>query len=228
MAARSQGSCRYCQERQLDAPGLFSLHFLVSAPELQRLWPMEALPSTESNDQLLDAAITILAKHGVAGLTHQAVDQESGSARGTTASHYATQRELLEAAAYRMVLVDSLELAGFRASAAGIAAVVERTFTPDGRRRLLARLELFLYAARNPDFVTMHWARDLFAAGAEAHVKIAGAKLPRMAAEAVITIVDGLSLHDFVTQRMTHRERFALVRRMLRGLLDQPKGGERL
>lgn len=189
---------------------------------------MEALPSSDSNDTLLDAAITILAKRGVAGLTHRAVDEESGCAHGTTASQYATQRELLEAAAYRMVLLDSLELTGFRASAAGIAAVVERTFTADGRRRLLARLELFLYAARNPDFVTMHWARDMFAAGAEAHVKIAGAKLPRMAAEAVITIVEGLSLHDFVTQRMTHRDRFALIRRMLRGVLDEPKGDDRL
>ncbi|HET8937052.1 MAG TPA: hypothetical protein VFN67_26600 [Polyangiales bacterium] len=189
---------------------------------------MEAQPSTDSNDQLLDAAITILAKHGIAGLTHHAVDEASGCARGTTASRYATQRELLEAAAYRMVLVDALELTGFRASAAGIAAVVERTFSPDGRRRLLARLELFLYAARNPDFMTMHSARDIFAAGAEAHIKIAGAKAPRMAAEAVIAIVDGLSLHDLVTQRMTHRERFALIRRMLRGVLDQPNGGDRL
>jgi hypothetical protein len=188
---------------------------------------MEALPSPESNDHLLDAAITILAKRGVAGLSHQAVDEEAGSAIGTTASRYATQRELIDAAAYRMVLLDSLELTGFRASAAGIAAVVERTFTPDGRRRLLARLELFLYAARNPDFVTMHWARDMFAAGAEAHMKIAGAKLPRMAAEAVITIVEGLSLHDIVTQRMSHRDRFALIRRLLRGVLDH-KGGERL
>jgi hypothetical protein len=182
---------------------------------------MEAQPSSETNDQLLDAAITILAKRGVAGLTHQAVDEESGCARGTSASQYATQRELIEAAAYRMVLVDALELTGFRASAAGIAAVVERTFTPDGRTRLLARMELFLYAARNPDFVTMP-------AGAEAHVKIAGAKLPRMAAEAVITIVDGLSLHDFVTQRMTHRERFALIRRLLQGFLEEPKGSDRL
>ena len=189
---------------------------------------MEALHSSDSNDSLLDAAITILAKHGVAALTHKAVDDESGCAQGTAASHYATQRELLEAAAYRMVLLDSLELTGFRASAAGIAAVVERTFTPDGRRRLLARLELFLYAARNPDFVTMHSARDLFAAGAEAHMKIAGTKLPRMAAEAVITIVEGLSLHDFVTARMTHRDRFSLIRRMLRGFLNEPKTGDRL
>jgi hypothetical protein len=106
--------------------------------------------------------------------------------------------------------------------------VVERTFSPDGRRRFLARLELFLYAARNPDFVTMHWARDAFSAGAEAHVRIAGARLPRLAAEAVITIVEGLSLHDFVRPRMSHRDRFALIRRMLQGFLDDPKGGHRL
>lgn len=189
---------------------------------------MDALPTHDPNDPILDAAITLLATAGVAGLTHSAIDQVLGLASGTTLSRYATQRELLEAAAYRMVFLDALELNSFRPSATGIAAVIERRFTPEGRKHFLARLELVLYAARNPDFVTMHWARDLFSAGAEAHMRIAGALLPRLAAEAVIAIVEGLSLHDLVSPRMSPRDRFSLIRRALHGFLEASKGRDRL
>jgi AcrR family transcriptional regulator len=189
---------------------------------------MEALPSHNSDDLILDAAIAVLATRGVAGLTQAAVDEELKCTSGTTATHYKTVRKLLEATANRLVLVDSLELASFRASAAGIAAVIERRFTPDGRQRLLARLELVLYAARNPDFVTMHWARDMIAAGAEAHMRIAGARTPRLAAEAVIAVVEGLSLHGFVTARMPRRDRFALIRRVLQGFFAETKARDRL
>jgi DNA-binding transcriptional regulator YbjK len=190
--------------------------------------PMEALPTHDQNGPILDAAIALLATHGITGLRHAAIDEALGLAAGTTLSRYATVRELIEAAAYRMVLLDALQLNGFRPSAAGIAAVVERRFSPEGRKHLLARLELTLYAARNPDFVTMHWARDMFAAGAEAHMRIAGASVPRLAAEAVIAIVEGLSLHDFVSPRMAPRDRFRLIRRALHGYLEASKGRDRL
>jgi len=189
---------------------------------------MDALLSLDSDDQILDAAIAVLAARGVAGFTQAAVDEELGCAPGVTATHYALVRELLEATARRLVLVDSLELAGFRASAAGIAALVERRLTPDGRKRWLARLELMLYAARTPDFVTLHWAREMIAAGAEAHMRIAGARAPRLAAEAVIAIVEGLSLHAFIAPRLPPRERFALIRRVLHGFLPEVKGRARL
>jgi hypothetical protein len=180
---------------------------------------MEALPNHDQNDELLDAAITIIAKDGIARLDAEAVDQALGLLPGTTVARYATQRELIEAAAYRMVFLDSLELNGFRPSAAGIAAVIERRFTPAGRKHFIARLELVLYAVRNPEFVTMHWARDLFAAGAEAHMRIAGARLPPVAAEAVIAIVEGLSLHDLISPRMDRKTRVGLLRQVLVGLL---------
>lgn len=189
---------------------------------------MEALPTNDSNDAILDAAIAILARRGIAGLSHAAVDDAVGLPAGTTQSRYDTQRALIEAAAYRMVLLDALELQSFRASAAGIAAVIERRFTPEGRKHFLARLELLLHTARNPDFATMHSARELFAAGAEAHMQVAGARLPRLAAEAVIAIVDGLSLHDLVSPRMPSRERHSLIRRALHGFLEASKGRNRL
>lgn len=189
---------------------------------------MEALPTHDPNDRILDAAISILATRGIAGLDHAAIDEALGLAIGTTRNRYSTQRGLLESAAYRMVLLDSLQLNSFRPSAAGIAAVIERRFSPEGRKHFLARLELVLYAARNPDFVTMHWARDMFAAGVEAHMRIAGARMPRLAAEAVIAIIEGLSLHDFVSPRMAARDRFSLVRRALHGYLEASKGRDRL
>lgn len=189
---------------------------------------MEALPTQDQNDSLLDAAIALLATHGITGLNHAAIDEALGLAPGTALSRYATVRELLEAAAYRMVFLDALQLNGFRPSATGIAAVIERGFSPEGRKHFLARLELILYAARNPDFVTMHWARDMFAAGAEAHMRIADARVPRLAAEAVIAIVEGLSLHDFISPRMAPRDRFKLIRRALHGFLEASKGRDRL
>jgi DNA-binding transcriptional regulator YbjK len=190
---------------------------------------MEALPSRDDPDiPILDEAISILANRGIAGLSHAAIDQALSLPLGTTLGRYGTQRELLDAAANRMVFLDALQMNSFRGSAAGIATVIERRFAPEGRKHLLARLELVLYAARNPDFVTMHWARDMFAAGAEAHMRIAGARMPRLAAEALIAIVDGLSLHDLVSPRMGHRNRFALIRRVLHGFLEASKGRDRL
>lgn len=189
---------------------------------------MEAQPSHDPNDPILDAAITILATRGVAALTHTAVDETLSLAPGTTLSLYPTPRELLEAAAYHMVLLDAQLLNGFRPSAAGIAAVIERRSAPEGRKHFLARLELILHAARNPDFVTMHWARDLFAAGIEAHMRLASARVPRLAAEAVIALVDGLSLHELVSPHMAQRDRFTLLRRALHGFLEASKGRDRL
>ena len=188
----------------------------------------EAPTTPDPNDTILDAVIAILASRGVAGLAHAAVDEAVDLPPGTTQGHYHTQRELIDAAANRMVFLDALELNGFRASAAGIAAVVERRFSVQGRKHFLARLELTLYAARNADFVTMHWARDLFAAGAEAHMRIAGARMPRLAAELVIAIVEGLTLHDFISPRMAPRDRHGLIRRALHGFLETSKGHHRL
>lgn len=105
--------------------------------------------STDRRTVLADAAIDVLAHHGMRGLTHRAVDRAAGLPPGTTSAYYRTRQALLTALVRRLVVLDQAELQdlGERTPAprdaedlaAAIGAVVERRLTGTGRRRSLAR-----------------------------------------------------------------------------------------
>lgn len=180
--------------------------------------------------RICDATIALLAQVGVAGTTHDAVDRALHRAAGTTREVFPTQHDLLQAAAERLALLDGLEAADFRANTAGIAAVLDRSLSDERRDRLLARFELYLHAARTPEFKTMHWAREMFGAGAEAHLRVASVKSPQLAAVGLIALIEGLLLHSFVAPPLARRDRSLLIRRMISGFFDGtlPAGAERL
>lgn len=180
--------------------------------------------------RICDATIALLARQGVAGVTYRAVDRVINRPAGTTRSMFPTQLELLQAAGERLALLDGLEAADFRANTAGIAAVLDRSLSDARRDRLLARFELYLHSARTPEFKTMHWAREMFVAGAEAHLRVASAKAPQLAAAGVIALIEGLLIHSFVAPSLPRRDRSLLIRRMLSGLFEEtlPENAERL
>lgn len=178
--------------------------------------------SPDHREAVCDAAISILAAKGVAGLSPRAVDRHLGLATGTTASYFRTRMDLVQGAAERMLLLDGIEASSFRASAVGIAAVLERSLDDTRRERLIARFELFLLAARSPQFATMRWARELFLAGTEAQLRIANVRAPKLAAIGVVALVEGLLVHSMLVSGLRRRDLIALLRSMFSGFFDRP------
>ncbi|MEU9374200.1 TetR family transcriptional regulator C-terminal domain-containing protein [Streptomyces sp. NPDC048255] len=105
--------------------------------------------ATDRRTALADAAIGVLADTGMRGLTHRAVDRAANLPTGTTSAYYRTRQALLTALVQRLVALDQAELQAIgndippprdeEELAAGIAALVERRLTGDGRQRSLAR-----------------------------------------------------------------------------------------
>jgi DNA-binding transcriptional regulator YbjK len=127
---------------------------------------------------LTDAAIRIIARTGLRGLTHRAVDAEAGVPEGSTSYYFRTRLALLSATLDRLAELDRmLMLAGPHAAeviatgqpdelsqvaglaggqlsldqlAEDIAQVVTGLLTV-GREQTLARFELALEASRRPE-----------------------------------------------------------------------------
>jgi DNA-binding transcriptional regulator YbjK len=139
---------------------------------------------------IADAAISTLARDGMRGLTHRAVDRTAGLPEGSASYYFRTRQALLQATVERLAeltrtdmlagaavmdsaaVVDSAvpappgqELSAFGALA---AALVESWLTA-GRERQLARYELSLEATRRPEL-----RQTLLATGAAIRAVIAG------------------------------------------------------
>ena len=102
---------------------------------------------------LADAAITTLAREGLRGLTHRAVDRAAGLPEGSTSYYFRTRQALLAAVVERLAEVDAADLS----DASGTQDIVELTvqvmehWLTVGRDRQLARYELALEATRRPE-----------------------------------------------------------------------------
>lgn len=120
---------------------------------------METTREPTRRELLADAAITTLARSGLRGLTHRAVDQEAGLAEGSCSYYFRTRQALLQATVDRLVQVDAEQLmAGpvlvgaddLDAAVHSVAEVVV-AWTTTGRDRMLARYELSLEGTRRPE-----------------------------------------------------------------------------
>jgi DNA-binding transcriptional regulator YbjK len=108
-------------------------------------------------DRLADAAIELLAREGVRGLTHRAVDAQAGEPPGTTSRYFRTRDALTRAAVERVRDLHFADLARaprgpVERTAIGdhLAAMVHGALTVN-RARHLAVLELFLESTRRPE-----------------------------------------------------------------------------
>ncbi|NVK47454.1 MAG: TetR family transcriptional regulator [Rhodobacteraceae bacterium] len=112
---------------------------------------------------ILDATISLLARAGLDGVTHRAVDAQAGLPQGSTSYYFAKKSALLTAAAEHLATLlgkdcDALQL-GFadhvaRAGMdAGIAFVGEEviSYVDTAQELYLARMELTLASARRED-----------------------------------------------------------------------------
>jgi DNA-binding transcriptional regulator YbjK len=153
--------------------------------------------------EIADAAITTLARDGMRGLTHRAVDRAAGLPEGSASYYFRTRQALLKATVERLAELDSTEMLPstglpvppgheLDAFAAAAAAIIENWLTT-GRERQLARYELALEATRRPEL------RDaLVASGATIRAMVAsqfaaaGIRQPGQRAADFVAFLDGL------------------------------------
>ncbi|WP_052465891.1 TetR/AcrR family transcriptional regulator [Mobilicoccus massiliensis] len=194
---------------------------------------MNAAHTRTTRERIVEAAIAVLAEQGMRGLTHRKVGERAGVTLGLVRYHFGSLDGLIEAVLHRMVelqrgdimdlsdeLRDGLDHEGtaspalWREAQASIDRVNAR---PD---LALARFELLLHAARNPELqVIIRESRNTFVeattnlmgdpdprvqgllaapGGADASADEATATVenPEAAARMILATLDGLMLHQ--------------------------------
>lgn len=120
---------------------------------------MPPQPNLERRHALADAAIEVLARSGVHGLSHRTVDERAGLPPGTASNYFRSRDALLEAAARRIVELHEAEMRAANARSpvpASNGDLVELitlslyVSATEHRDRYLAIYELSLEATRRP------------------------------------------------------------------------------
>jgi AcrR family transcriptional regulator len=168
-----------------------------------------------------DAALDVVAAHGMKGLTHRAVDAASGSPAGTTSNYFRTRAALVAAALDRLEQRD-LELWSAGADTPPPTdpdALAERlatylaTFVAEQADLTRAR---FVLSLADPDTVVAGHHR--FMAVARAMVEAAGIDDAEERARWLADYSDGVLLHQ-LTARHDERVDVESHRRAIRRLL---------
>ncbi|MFI6317138.1 TetR/AcrR family transcriptional regulator [Nonomuraea sp. NPDC050556] len=174
---------------------------------------------------LADGAIAVLARDGVHGLSHRAVDEEAGLPAGTTSNYFRSRDALLGAAAERVLELHRADME--TAGSIPVGGLVElltlslRMSAELYRARYLAIYELTLEATRRP---ALQRTLDKIHAEAvdftHAQHRALGLATSRADVDTLIVLFGG-ALYALVTGQATDAE--ALARTMVSGvLLDQP------
>lgn len=155
---------------------------------------------TDRRAVILDGALSVLAAHGMRGLTHRAVDQAAGLPAGSTSYYFRSRAALVTGCVERLLELDmAIEVPAVRAAPPTVdelAAVLARigvSMATDQRHRTLARYELSLAATRDPEL------RGPLVTGGNAIRGLAAATLgalgaadPERAADELAALLDGL------------------------------------
>ncbi|MBA9006278.1 TetR/AcrR family transcriptional regulator [Thermomonospora cellulosilytica] len=149
--------------------------------------------------RLADAAISTLAREGMRGLTHRAVDRAAGVPEGSTSYYFRTRQALLRAAVERLAELDTVEELPEPAGRPDVAAIADAAaglvelWATTARDRMLARYELALEANRRPElravYDTVGARYRRLAAGM---LTALGATDPQRQAVLLVACLDGL------------------------------------
>jgi DNA-binding transcriptional regulator YbjK len=165
--------------------------------------PPKQQRSAQRQRLITDAAISVIAEHGLAGVTHRLVADTGGISLAATTYHYKTKSDIIAAASAQLLAsyVDTFNKSADRYR--GQAQLTFREFvikvvanaTGRHRRGTLAWCEIILDGARRED--TRALARTWFIRLLEVWRQIAqilGADEPELAARSAIDVVIGLLL----------------------------------
>jgi DNA-binding transcriptional regulator YbjK len=159
-------------------------------------------PLSPRRHQLVEAALHVVAEHGLRGLTHRAVDRRAGLPEGSCSAYLRTRRALQAALTEHVAgtLARDVDMLteDLRAHAPGDDRGVEltgRLFRRwlDERELLLARVELSLEASRDPELAALlaSWRARLVAAVAGL-LAARGRARSDVVAEALVASFDGI------------------------------------
>lgn len=184
---------------------------------------------TTRRDALCDAAIGVIAREGLRGLTHRAVDRTAGVPEGSTSYYFRTRLALLTAVTERLLALDLAEAPPApRNGSIDLDSLVDlatRTvthWTGPGRERMLARYEVSLESLRQPALRVR-----FLDAGATLRARIVdrltelGVADPARAGRDVVAMLDGL-IYDQIAGaggRRAPAELRATIRRLLAGVV---------
>ncbi|MCM2391605.1 TetR/AcrR family transcriptional regulator [Streptomyces albipurpureus] len=153
------------------------------------------------SDLISDAALEVLAEHGMRGLTHRAVDQAAQLPQGSTSNLFRTRQTLLEAVIKRLMHREASVLGidempapsgGLAALADAMALAVHRSLTQH-RALLVARYELALESTRRPELRTVYdTAGSSFRRPLQAIMAAAGSTEPERHTVSLIAWSEGL------------------------------------
>jgi DNA-binding transcriptional regulator YbjK len=170
--------------------------------------------SSDRKTTIADAALALLASVGARGLTHRAVDAHAGLPAGSTSSCCRTRLDLLTLALNRHAArnLEDLQLDAERMAAGAptlarfIDTLAERLddwMSPAKRERMVARIELFLIASREPSLQpVVAELHQRFVDVAHEALKRLGVKQPEVAAMGLIATVDGILLGQVVNSQL--------------------------
>jgi AcrR family transcriptional regulator len=174
----------------------------------------------EGRRALLDAAIRVVARQGLRGLTYRAVGKEAGVTHALVAHHFGSRdamiREALEHAARESIDVSALEpgTGDLQDLAGNLGAFVEAN-----AEETVFQYELLLEASRRPELVDqIRHVYDTYKDAARRELARAGFDSEdRLLTEVVFAALDGLALQQVVFGSATDTD--AVVQR-LRDLLS--------
>ncbi|MFI8422564.1 TetR/AcrR family transcriptional regulator [Streptomyces sp. NPDC085460] len=177
----------------------------------------------ERRERIVDAALRVVRRDGIAGLSHRAVAAEADVPLGSTTYHFGSLDELLVAALRKLNTswAGALRGATPRAGeelAAGIARLLGGWLGAD-RGQVELEYEIYLAALRRPALrpVAAEWAEEVVTALAP-HTGPATAR-------ALVALIDGIGLQVLLTETPYDE---AYAREMIARILNEdPKGPAR-
>ena len=155
----------------------------------------------ERRERILAATLAVIARSGIAGVTHRSVAEEAGVPLGSLTYWFGTKDDLLREALRRFVAAEAERLRGIADQlgagadpadmAERYAAVLEANTGPEQ----IAQFELYLEAARNPALRDI--AQESFRAYedvAVAALRAAGVEDAERVAPLFVSLADGLGV----------------------------------
>ena len=158
---------------------------------------------TDRRTVIADAAIATIAREGMRGFTHRAVDRVADLPEGSTSYYFRTREALIFAALARMAELDTLDIgevpdqSTVLETLTDLLTAVLTTWLTTGRERTIARFELTLESTRRPELrAKMLEYGTMFRQISERAIAAAGASEPERRGRTLVAHIDGLVLHE--------------------------------
>ncbi|GAA0235249.1 TetR/AcrR family transcriptional regulator [Cryptosporangium japonicum] len=156
--------------------------------------------------RLLDAAVAVIAEHGLEGVTHRAVAAAAGVPLATTSYFFSSLDELVGAAVTR-VADAILESADVLAEGAPVEHTIDLLVEVVTAPTVLVQFEAYLGRSRRPELVEpVTRIVEAYESAATTVLRSLGVLEPARAARHLIALLDGFALQRIAHPRPDDRE----------------------